>query len=488
MKNFKALSEKASSVMLILLPLVLFFSFYPIISLGSNDYMNFELSLPEIWLVLFFLVSLPTAKTIFKFYGIKKLALVGIFPLYLSLTILWSENRLRAILTAGLFWLVIYAALHLIYHLKNDQKGSLRTSLIKSLLISASVISAFCWLQCFLDVAGFSRDITLLCRGCVSTTFGFPHPSGFAIEPQFMGNLLIAPTLVSFYLLLKKRGSTILTLFLTATLFLTLSRGAIYAFVIAFAILLILVKKKFMLSRAIACVFVSIAVALISFGLFSAIGPTSDTFIDGTTKAIHQLTLGKIDLRPDEAKNQAHESTEFTTSASAEKPLEANTASSTVDTPHFSGYIEESTNTRLSLNSLALKTWSSSPRYILIGTGLGSAGLAMHQIFPEEIGTKEIVQNEYISLLLEAGILGLGVLLGVVIFTTLYLKKRKYLANNALFLSAIIGFALTFLFFSGLPNALHIFLFPLLFFNFNLSSKDNFLITNKVKHHRNRRR
>lgn len=35
------------------LPAVLFFSYHPIISLGANDSMNFELSLPLIWLLLF---------------------------------------------------------------------------------------------------------------------------------------------------------------------------------------------------------------------------------------------------------------------------------------------------------------------------------------------------------------------------------------------------------------------------------------------------
>ena len=36
-----------------LLPLVLFFSYYPVISFGANETMNFELSLPLIWLVIF---------------------------------------------------------------------------------------------------------------------------------------------------------------------------------------------------------------------------------------------------------------------------------------------------------------------------------------------------------------------------------------------------------------------------------------------------
>ncbi len=487
MKNLKLYSKKICKALLILFPLVFFFSYFPIISFGSNDYMNFELSLPEIWLVLFFIISLPQVKDIYNYYGKKKLLITAVLPAYFSLTILWSENRPRALLTAGLFWLLVFAALMIIYYLKNDKQKKLRTSLIKTLLISATAVAAFCWFQCILDVAGVSRDATLLCRGCVSSTFGFPHPSGFAIEPQFMGNLLLAPVLLSFYLLMKKRGSTLLTLFLTTTLFLTLSRGAIYAFIIAFVLMLILTKKKSMVIRPIAYAFISLIVSIVCFGFLSVLGPTSDTFVAGTTKAIHQLSLGVIDLRPEEIKNPTPTESENdpnqTSDIGTHKSMVVFTPENSnydSNAASFSGYVAESTDTRLSLNSLAIKTWATSPQYVLIGAGLGSAGPAMHRVSPDEIGPKEIVQNEYVSLLLETGLLGIILLVAVVIFTTVSLYKHKLIKNNALFFSVVIGFALTLLFFSGLPNALHIYLFPLIFFNFNFRSKDNFLIANKV--------
>ena len=45
--------NKTFKLLLHVLPVVLFFSYYPIISLGSNESMNFELSLPLIWLLVF---------------------------------------------------------------------------------------------------------------------------------------------------------------------------------------------------------------------------------------------------------------------------------------------------------------------------------------------------------------------------------------------------------------------------------------------------
>lgn len=480
----KKFAEKIVKYLLILFPPLFFFSYYPIISLGSDNYMNFELSLPEIWLVLFFFVSLPSFKVIYKFYGWKKLALTALIPGYLTLSVIWSENRPRAILTAGLLWLLVFAALQLIYRLKMDKTGKLRTSLIKSLLVSAVVVSAFCWLQCILDIMSIPREATLLCRGCIATTFGFPHPSGFAIEPQFMGNLLLAPVLLCYYLLSKPFTKTssrnwfiVLTLFLSTTLFLTLSRGAIYAFLVALFVMFMLIRKRSMLFHGIACAFISLIIALTSFGVFSALGPTPDTFIDGATKAIHQLTLGKVDFRPTAASNSFNTNTDSSISDITTKLTDTTKPDNAA---HFSGYVEESTNTRLSLNSLAIRTWLTSPRFILIGTGLGSAGPAMNHAFPTEIGPKEIVQNEYVSLLLETGLVGAAIILAVVIFTTVYLAKKKFLKTNPLFICVIIGFSFTLLFFSGLPNALHLYLFPLLLFNFNRSTKDDFLIENKI--------
>ena len=45
--------EKIYRIFLCAVPAVLFFSYWPWINFGANNTMNFELSLPLIWLVLF---------------------------------------------------------------------------------------------------------------------------------------------------------------------------------------------------------------------------------------------------------------------------------------------------------------------------------------------------------------------------------------------------------------------------------------------------
>ena len=58
MTRFHSVLTKIIWALVYALPVVLFFSYYPIISFGSSDSMNFELSLPLIWLVFFDLLTL----------------------------------------------------------------------------------------------------------------------------------------------------------------------------------------------------------------------------------------------------------------------------------------------------------------------------------------------------------------------------------------------------------------------------------------------
>ena len=86
------------------LPPTLFFSYFPIISLGGNSTMNFELSLPLIWLVLFDLFSLILLIQSRPRLNFKKLWPWLLFPLFLTISIAWSLNPLRGLLTVGVLW------------------------------------------------------------------------------------------------------------------------------------------------------------------------------------------------------------------------------------------------------------------------------------------------------------------------------------------------------------------------------------------------
>ena len=390
--------------LLYILPAILFFSYYPVIRLGSNSSMNFELSLPLIWLVIFDIIAFvgmvscsrssfigikrastrtaksdspvrtgagadsdktrPATESQYKGISDRKFFLFALFPLYATLSIFWSSNHTRAILTAGIIWLLFFAIFAIVYLSPLfGLPSKFRPTLLKAFFISSIIICVVCWGQCILDVCGISREHTLLCVGCVSQTFGFPHPSGFAIEPQFMGNLLLAPTLLSLWVLTKPKirvaTVAVLAFLFSSTLFLTFSRGAIYAFAVALVILLIFTIAQHKFRPALIFIPVTAFIfTLIAQGIFSVVGPTRETFVSGVTKSIHQLSLGIIDLRPqeitirEEVNQVLHEyATEHPSSLVAQRMEESK----------FDGYIAESTDIRLGLNSIALQTWFAAP-------------------------------------------------------------------------------------------------------------------------------
>lgn len=450
--------------LLVALPAVLFFSYHPIISLGANSSMNFELSLPLIWLILFDFISLTNFAILFRGYknsdacskvekgsrkrgfamlfesiktwprgperssrkAIAEPLVFLLFPLYCTLSVFWSANPLRAILTVGILWLVIFAVFAIIrLSPLLEPPSRLKIWAIRAFFVSTAVVCLFCFIQSLLDSCGLSRETTLLCAGCTHRSFGFPHPNGFAIEPQFTGNLLLAPTLLVLYLLCQatskipshpnkteqnsktehlepeqttttfphlrktpvKTALVICAILFSTTLFFTFSRGAIYSYALGLAILIIFALRRRIFRPVL--IIIPVTTFFLSLGLqgtFAHFGPTSETFTSAVTKSIHQLSLGIIDLRP-QSNSQASEAFEQVvnegTGASAsdadnqagtgldatrrERPESATASLADAADPVFDGYVAESTNVRLGLSASALATWSQNPRTILFG-------------------------------------------------------------------------------------------------------------------------
>ena len=432
-----------------LLPAVLFFSYYPILSLGGNDSsMNLEFSLPLIWLVLFDVLSLVLlfAKIKFgkKYPGItdRRFFLFSLFPFFATLSIFWSKNPLRATLTAGIIWLVFFAIFSIIYLSKFIVEKLDKKLIVKSLIVSSLVICAWCLVQCILDLVGCDRETTMLCPGCTVYSFGFPHPNGFAIEPQFMGNLLLAPTLYELYEFIKNRNRKdgILLFIFAATLFLTFSRGAIYAFGVATVFMLvwhIIKTKKAAALKSLIVLAAAFIFTLNLQGIFAAVSYTDDTYFTGISKVIDQLSLGIIKLKK--------------STPTTEEPA--------ANQSEFDGYVVKSTEIRLQLSDAAGEIWSQNPRFLARGVGLGGAGTALYE--HGKVATpKEIVQNEYFSILLELGLIGFGLLIFAAVLAARMLLKHQ---DNIFFFTLLIAYSITLCFFSGLPNALQIYLMPALF-------------------------
>ena len=112
------------------------------------------------------------------------------------------------------------------------------------------------------------------------------------------------------------------------------------------------------------------------------------------------------------------------------------------------------------LSKAAFDIWKKDFKTMIIGVGVGGAGQALYDngLSP---APKEIVQNEYMSLLLETGLIGVFLFVLMVILTVKVALKKYKIAEVVLPLMVAYGISL--LFFSGFLNALQIVLIPGLF-------------------------
>jgi O-antigen ligase len=252
-----------------------------------------------------------------------------------------------------------------------------------------------------------------------------------------MGNLLIAPALIAlglFYNAIKSKkdkrtmfGYGGLSFLYIMVLYITFSRGALYAFGIAgalFGIILLIRDKKAWACWMLVPTILGLGFGLLTQGIFAEISPTSENFAQGIQRSIHQVSLGKIDIR-EKAEDNGDQSS-------------------------FSGYIEESTDIRINWTETAIKTWKDSN--IWFGVGLGNAGTAMSRYTG---GSKrEIIQNEYINILTELGFV--GVLLLIIAIS--YMFKVSKRPDFVVIIPIVIAYLITLFFFSGFPNVLHLYL------------------------------
>ena len=140
--------------------------------------------------------------------------------------------------------------------------------------------------------------------------------------------------------------------------------------------------------------------------------------------------------------------------------FEENSVEKTGDEAIFDGYVAESTDTRMKLTGAALETWSRNVMTVMFGVGIGGAGQAMYD-YGLIASPKEIVQNEYASLLLETGLVGVSLFVLLVILIIRVVRRKP---NCVLIFGLLLMYGVTLLFFSGLPNALHMCLLPVVLF------------------------
>lgn len=438
-------------------PFAMWFSYRPLLRFGQDASMYFELSIALIYIVILALAGIPVVmhanRSLLQKASVR---LVGALVVVSGVSLLWTPNLTRGVLTFGLIGALGIVFLASIARAK--QLEILAPLLVKLLLLSAVSMSVLAIVQ-LVAAIWLNQDLSLLCRGCTPNQFGFARPNVFAIEPQFFGNMLLTPALLLFYRLLRykpKLVEVLSFLIILTALCLTISRGAIYAFGAGVVILMIFHAKTFdVFFRSISLLAAAFAASLLLQGSVAAANPQLNaTFAGAISASINQLSLGIIDVKiadqtaPDAGK--APQETSY--------PIPADETTGQVPhlpdevAPNFTGYVEESTNVRLTLSRLALQAWAGNIGRIIFGVGLGGSGVVLQNEFPNQVNEREIVQNEYAEILLENGLIGFG-LFGAVIGLLLYsLRRHKWLW------AVVAAFLVQWNFFSGYPNALHIYL------------------------------
>ena len=454
MENFKKLNF--AEKVLFFAPFAMWFSYYPNFYFGKSAGANLEFSIALIYIVV---LALAGTKTIYqnrkKLIKNNAVLLTGFFVFWNFLTILNTQNLLRTVLVSGV-WLVLWLDFLVILSLSKNRL--LFQKIIKNFIFSSLVMACLSIIQV---IYGAWTDWGL-CAGCKAQGFGFVRPSVFAIEPQFFGSMLLAPIVLLTHKIFGKKASKFekITLWiLLFSLYLTLSRGAIFAAIFAILVLIFInqpFSKRKILSNIIISmgfVFSSFLSGIIFHAIFTELNPRiSDGFYDSISKSVNQMSLGKIKLPKIEKNiNQAIKEPEVeSNNLNSKKPTEKY-----VEKPKkamFDGYVEKSTNERTKMSDLAIETWVSNPFVVFFGVGSGASGTAILNSTRQIANSSEIVQNEFLSILLELGFFGFVIWLLIIFGIFRKTRKEKYIWS-------IFGaFLVQWNFFSGLPNALHIYL------------------------------
>lgn len=427
-------------------------SYQPLIHLGEQSGANIDISLIYPVMAVLGCISLPRLwrqrKALMRRkYNVFLLAFAG----WNLLAITWSDNPLRGTLVAGLICLATIVFLSI--QTRKTILIKYKNTLLACLTMTTVVLCLFSLWQLFGDALNVSNALTLLPSTYQYQVFGYARVTGFAAEPQFLGSFLLIPLGLFLSLATCRQKTVYFWLFavVTITITLTVSRGALIGMFVVFLLTAVLTFKHTSLRRlataaGVALAGMALGVALLAYA--SEINRADDVSgRDAFVKTISQLSLGLIDATPMVG------NTDTTAPKTPQDKAPAQPA--TDEFQHAPGYVEESTDSRLSMSQEALALVGDSPARLLFGIGTGSFGATLHDKSSTHSVTS-IVNNQYIEVLTELGVIGLGLFIGffALVYRTLIIRQAW------LFIPVISAPLVQWLFFSGYPNVLH--LWPLL--------------------------
>ena len=317
---------------------------------------------------------------------------LSLFTIAMMLSLTQAVNFTRSF-SVLVFILFTIALSVLAVNILKSKENFKKTLLV--LFFSSFIVGIFGLLQFGGDIIGLPRGLTLLKEGYTSRVFGFPRIQAFSMEPLYFANYLLIPLCVGLALFINKQEIfkrwqlAVLIAILMINFILTVSRGGYLGLVVALLILgLFLLKKIF--------TWKNIVIGIVTAGIV----------VYGVAFAL--------------SKGEYRATNEFLKHVKFEDITQG-----------------ESIQGRLITFENALRAYEQSPT---IGIGIGNYG-PWAKNYPLVIPKTgwDIVNNQYIELLAETGIVGLSAFVIIILVIILRTFIAFKYASDIFLKSVLIG-------------------------------------------------
>lgn len=313
-----------------------------------------------------------------------------IFALILSLFQANNLTRAFSVLIFTLFTIALsILAVNMVY-----SKEVLRKNVL-ILFLSALVVGLFGLFQFGGDVIGLPQSLTLLKEGYTSVVFGFPRVQAFSMEPLYFANFLLIPLSIGLALFInreepvKRWQMAILIGLLLLNFVLTVSRGGYLGLIGSLLVLGILLFRKLFNWRTILIGIVTVVIVVYGVAFAISKGETRATIEFLAHIQLQDMTRG------------------------------------------------ESVEGRLMSYKRGLTAYRQSP---IFGIGLGNYG-PWTTDYPDTTPKTgwPIVNNQYIELLAETGIVGVAAFALIILFLIFRTFVALKYAHDLFLKSVLIG-------------------------------------------------
>lgn len=381
----------------------------PFERLLTFDAFGFTLKISYLFGVLAIMVALADffKNRKIKFDLIDKLAFC--FPAYALLSVIWSIDPKRTLIISFLY-LFVFLLLIVIKHFSDLKKKEIYLNLLLSVGVLLSIFAIW---QFFSNSFGIFDQFSFLRDEYKKGVFPFPRVQATFLEPLFFANFLLIPILIAVKKAFEKPADKLISFFLFLTLvafILTLSRGAYLALVVSFLAfsspMILIFRHKF--SKFIPILLTTVVAVIFSYSLiyFSTGQSGVNSYVSQATKT-----------------------------TDVDNP----SAVSDLDYLRTRNYTVEVAQNHIKQNFL--------------GIGTGAFGSLPEFKLLKDQGRYQTVNNEYLEILVENGVVGF-VLFLLLIISILVSVYRQILASkdfsSTMFLAIFLGWLVQYLTFSNL--------------------------------------